>query len=149
MIRLAPPTTTTTTATMVTTTTIVFQDANNVNYIIMPGETTISPSSLSSIRFSEGLLSVNHGENENMNPAMCQSKKGNFLWRINGGQLHWTMMRSLVVAVEESAVLFCILTIAHVRALIRFSLDDPCDAARDGNPPINLLIMSFYSPKWT
>lgn len=48
----------------------------------MPGETTISPSSLSSIRFSEGLLSVNHDENENMNPAMCQSKKGNFLWRI-------------------------------------------------------------------
>lgn len=68
---------------------------------------------------------------------------------LHDGQLHWTMMRSLVVAVEESAVLFCILTIAHVRALIRFSLDDPCDDARDGNPPINLLIMSFYSPKWT
>lgn len=36
MIRFAPPTTTTTTATMVTTT-IVFQDANNVNYVIISG----------------------------------------------------------------------------------------------------------------
>lgn len=53
-------------------------------------------------------------------------------------------MRSLVVAAEESAVPLCILTIAHVRALIRFSLDGPCEeAARDGDPPINLLIFFF------
>lgn len=41
---------------------------------------------------------------------------------LHDGQLHRTMTRSFF-AVEKSAVLFCILTIAHVRALIRFSLE--------------------------
>lgn len=82
----------------------------------------------------------------------CNSLRagGLFLWYVlaiiylHGGQLHRTMMRSLVVAVEESAVLLCILTIAHVRALIRFSLDGPWDAARDGGWSPDEFVYNFF-----
>lgn len=85
--------------------------------------------------------------------ARCKSLRAGglflFLWYVlaiiylHGGQLHRTMMRSLVVAVEESAVLLCILTIAHVRALIRFSLDGPWNA-RDGGWSLDELVYNFF-----